>query len=129
MTKFSKKKKAMFILFAVVFILTNIYIRATIWFVDFAEDGKYSNVEKMLNFGLKADSNGILEKTALMAAADSGHVEVVKLLIENGADVNAVNKDGWTPILFASDYGNAETDTGRTLFYFRDPEHPEVETL
>ena len=28
----------------------------------------------------------------------NGHKEIVELLIAKGADVNAKNKDGWTPL-------------------------------
>ena len=34
-------------------------------------------------------------------AAKSGHVEVVKILLENGANVNAKDRDGDTPLSIA----------------------------
>ena len=37
-----------------------------------------------------------------MLAADSGAFEVVKLLIEFGAFVDARDKDEWTPLTFAA---------------------------
>ena len=33
-----------------------------------------------------------------MACSSNGHVDVVKVLIQNGADVNAVDKDKWTAL-------------------------------
>jgi uncharacterized protein len=36
--------------------------------------------------------------TALMYAADGGHVEVVKLLIARGANLNIKDKFGWTAL-------------------------------
>ena len=37
------------------------------------------------------------KKTALHFAAEKGHVDVAKVLIQNGADVNAVDEeDKWT---------------------------------
>ena len=37
-----------------------------------------------------------------MIACNSGCYEIAKLLIEHGADVNAVQNDGWTPLLLAT---------------------------
>lgn len=39
--------------------------------------------------------------TALMVAAQGGHDEVVKLLVERGADVRAKDEEGFTPLLNA----------------------------
>jgi hypothetical protein len=39
---------------------------------------------------------------ALHAAACYGHVDVAKLLIENGAELNAVNNRGWSVLCYAS---------------------------
>jgi len=40
-------------------------------------------------------------RTALHEAALHGRVEVVELLLENGADVNAKNHRGETPLFYA----------------------------
>ena len=45
------------------------------------------------------------EQTALQGAADAGEVDVVKVLIEGGADVEAQEKDGRTPRDVAKDEG------------------------
>ncbi|MEL6142214.1 MAG: ankyrin repeat domain-containing protein, partial [Bacteroidota bacterium] len=42
----------------------------------------------------------------LMAAASDDQVEMVKLLIEKGADVNYINPDGWTALIEAADEGS-----------------------
>ena len=34
-----------------------------------------------------------------MCASGSGHLEIIKLLIAAGADVNAQLKDGWTSLM------------------------------
>ena len=39
--------------------------------------------------------------TPLMEAASSGHLEIVKLLISHGADVNAQSSSGNTPLMYA----------------------------
>ena len=36
--------------------------------------------------------------TPLYAAVNEGHIEIVKLLLANNADVNAADKDGNTPL-------------------------------
>lgn len=40
-------------------------------------------------------------KTALLVAAERGLHDIVRLLLEAGADASAVSDDGWTPLLFA----------------------------
>jgi ankyrin repeat protein len=45
-------------------------------------------------------------RTALLLAAQSGRLELVRRLIEAGADVNAISGDGSTPIFVASEVGN-----------------------
>ena len=39
---------------------------------------------------------------------EKGHIEVAKLLIERGADVNALGLDEWTPLHFASRFGHLD---------------------
>jgi hypothetical protein len=60
------------------------------------ENGAYVNAKN--NYGT----------TPLHAAAEKGHIEVVKLLIENGAYVNAKDKYGWTPLHEAANNGHIE---------------------
>ena len=41
--------------------------------------------------------------TALMAACFNGRADVAKRLLDAGANVRTVDKDGWTAILYAVD--------------------------
>jgi ankyrin repeat protein len=41
-------------------------------------------------------------------AAEYGHVEVVKILLEKGANIGAQNQNGYTPLHFAAEYGHVE---------------------
>ena len=45
---------------------------------------------------------------ALHAAAADGEIERVKSLISEGADINAKNGDGWTPLQYAASRGHKE---------------------
>ena len=51
----------------------------------------------------EGDANGF---TALMLAAQSGHVSTVRLLIRLGADPNLAMHDGWTPVMEAAQVCN-----------------------
>ncbi|MDF3048296.1 MAG: hypothetical protein K0R73_1414, partial [Candidatus Midichloriaceae bacterium] len=46
--------------------------------------------------------------TALIYAAKSGNLEVVKFLLENGADANTKNKDGKSALMMIVDSGNLD---------------------
>lgn len=46
--------------------------------------------------------------TPLNSASDNGHVDVVKLLLEKGADLTVANNSGWTPLHAASLNGHIE---------------------
>ncbi len=43
--------------------------------------------------------------SALMEAAKKGNTENVKSLIEAKADINEVNKFGWTALMLAAEHG------------------------
>jgi ankyrin repeat protein len=64
------------------------------WFHDdqlhfAAQDGDAQRVAKLLSEGFKPNLFDTLGKTPLHYAVEKEHFEVVALLIENGADVNA----------------------------------------
>ena len=44
----------------------------------------------------------------LYLAAMKGHIEVVKLLLDKGADISVAHADGWTPLNAAATRGHLE---------------------
>jgi photosystem II stability/assembly factor-like uncharacterized protein len=84
-----------------------------------ARRGDAAKVRELLDEGLAVDTRFRYNRTALSFAADRGHVDVVKLLLERGADINA--KDTFynaTPLSWAV---NPAMD--------RKPQHAEVVKL
>ena len=74
-----------------------------------ASKGDRGRVESLLAGG--ADINSIVysyDATALMLAARYGRLEMVKFLIDKGADINIKNRIGSTAIHVASEYGRID---------------------
>ncbi|BBB15598.1 ankyrin repeat protein [Candidatus Rickettsiella viridis] len=57
----------------------------------------------------KAKMIGIGGVTWLFRAAETGHTETIKLLLENGADINVVTDNKRTPLYVAAENGHADT--------------------
>ena len=77
--------------------------------LETVELNEIDEVKKLIKEG--ADVNAVDEygRTALYLASILGHGEIVKMLIEKGADVNpVVDKNGATALHFASYYGYSE---------------------
>lgn len=53
----------------------------------------------LLESGAKVDTKNIDGETPLSLASRAGHTDVVKLLLEAGADVRSMNNYGQTPPL------------------------------
>ncbi|PVH76897.1 ankyrin, partial [Cadophora sp. DSE1049] len=47
-------------------------------------------------------------RTALHYASAQGHAEVIGILLEAGADIDAVDEDGWTALHVAADCGHID---------------------
>jgi ankyrin len=50
-----------------------------------------------------------INNTALHCAADSGSVNIIKLLLDKGMSVNLSNKDGFTQLHVCAKFGHLET--------------------
>ncbi len=48
------------------------------------------------------------EETGLMLAAQGGHVEIMKLLIDGGAELNARQSRRWTSLMYAAEGGHGD---------------------
>ena len=74
-------------------------------FYKYSKKGDAKRVLELLLSGTinvnMVDSYG---NTALMLASDYGHTHLVKILLNNGADPNIENKNGWTAIDFATGF-------------------------
>ena len=71
--------------------------------------GDLAAVKALLDQGVPVDAKFRYDRTPLSFAADRGHLEIVRLLLERGADVNA--KDTFykmTPLSAAAMKGNVE---------------------
>jgi len=64
-------------------------------------------LERNPNLALEV-KDGVTGDTALMRAVRSGKIESVRMLINRKADVNTVNKQGYTPVQLAAMSGTAE---------------------
>ena len=50
-------------------------------------------------------------KTPLMVAAEKGHVEVVKSLLDHGADINDEEVNGWTALHISAIKAHTEVES------------------
>lgn len=75
-----------------------------------ARTGSVETVRLLLGRGARVDA--VEERqghTPLMRAIGGKHVEVVRALLQSGADVHARSKGGYTPLLFAAQEGDLES--------------------
>lgn len=66
------------------------------------EVGDYAAVQRLLRDGLNANAQDGRDATALHIAAAHGYLEIAKLLIDSGADVDFLIEEGGTPLMAAS---------------------------
>ncbi|XP_019851849.1 PREDICTED: ankyrin repeat domain-containing protein 29-like [Amphimedon queenslandica] len=77
------------------------------FFLDAAESASLMQLELLLQLRIDIDHRNETGMTALMAASDNCHHQVVELLLKvEGADINIQNNNGWTALMVASDNGH-----------------------
>ena len=71
------------------------------------KDNNIDNVKTLINKGDDVNERNRNEETPLTIASSLGNVEVAKILIINGADVNAKRYvNSYTPLMYAAEDGN-----------------------
>jgi ankyrin repeat protein len=69
--------------------------------------------ERLLALGANVNLRDADGDTALHGAAETGNVEIMRLLLDKRADPNTRNKEGGTPLMWAAVFGN--DDAARLL--------------
>jgi uncharacterized protein len=79
-------------------------------FFKFAvENGDTKNVDMLIKDGVDVNTKGYYAETPLYIAACHGHTEIVRMLIENGAYLNArTDYDDATPVYIATCHRHTE---------------------
>ena len=62
----------------------------------------------MIQRGAEIDHRSNIGRSPLHSAAQNGHLEVCKLLIEKLTEKNTTENEGWTPLHMAANYGQVE---------------------
>jgi len=66
-------------------------------------------IESLIKAGANVNSTNNVGMTPLMEASSFGHTEIARILIENGADLNARSKyGGYTALQYASRHGHRD---------------------
>ena len=78
-----------------------------------AKEGNLEKVKSLVEEGLRLEVVGDLidmksdqGRSALLESSSNGHNEVVKYLLDNKADVNTSDNEGYTPLHLASWFGH-----------------------
>lgn len=67
-----------------------------------AAQGNLTSVKAFLAQGININTQDERGSTALIQAVYGNHLHIIEFLVEQGADVNLITKDGWSALLFAS---------------------------
>ena len=74
-----------------------------------AQYGDTATVQSYLNSGGPVDLTDEDGRTLLHCAAGEGQIKVVELLIKRGCCIDPVDKNGWTPSIYATACGHVQT--------------------
>jgi ankyrin repeat protein len=76
-------------------------------YLDAVRNGDAAAVKAVLDQNVEVDAKFLDDRTALSFAAERGRVEIVKMLLERGADVNAKDtSNNATAMTWALEKGN-----------------------
>jgi len=81
--------------------------------VALAEAGEAAEVSKLLSDGASVNAHSPIGKTALMFAAQEGHLEAVEVLLDNGAYIEAETSNGCKALYCAAGAGQLEVHRSR----------------
>ena len=88
---------------------TGKYVFSEESFIEYVFRGDKAVVDLFLTAGMSPDAKGKDGISALtIAAIRGGHTEIVTLLLAKGADVNAKDGNGYTTLMNAALFGNAD---------------------
>ena len=73
-----------------------------------AKEGDAAKVQELLNIGINPNFRCGFRGTALIWASYLGHLDVVRILLKNKADVNLQSKSGFTALIEAAYQGNMD---------------------
>jgi len=73
-------------------------------------NGDIRKVKRLIKSGTNVNAKGINDYTPLYFACRTGNMEIIKLLMDNGAkdSVNVVADQGNSPMMWAEEYKNKE---------------------
>lgn len=77
------------------------YTIMTTYIFPCCRDGDFEAVQKLLDEGTNLDLRDGDGMTLLMTASSNGYTDIVRLLLEKGADPNILDSHGWTALELA----------------------------
>ena len=80
-----------------------------------AGDGKSTQVVALLKSGVNVNERTRSKSYALNAAAVENEIDVIRILLDHGADPNVKNSQGDTPLICATKYAGGKAETVELL--------------
>ena len=77
-------------------------------FIEAAKRGALPQIQRMIQNGMKPNTQDISGRTAVMEASRFGHLKIVSFLVNLNADINLADKYGFTALMFAVHNGHVQ---------------------
>ena len=77
------------------------------------KSGKKDKVLNAIHYSIDVNERGKHGGTGLIVASDRGYDEIVRLLLENGAEVNTADASGYTALMMAANGKHGTATAGR----------------